>query len=199
MQVGTQPKRFYTGISDYDEDLNMWPRGKQNTIINVCNEGQRMVVERLGKLQKIEGGGYFFALPILDEIRYVIDMREKSLVIAPQACITKDNVAVQVSGNLYCQFIDPERAAYGSKNPIYAVKQHAQSSMRAAIGEMELDQILRARQELNDMIRTTVQESATAWGLQIKRYVLKNRSLASFLIDNRIHYDGLLSLTCLSS
>jgi regulator of protease activity HflC (stomatin/prohibitin superfamily) len=169
MQVATLPKRFYTGISDYEEDLNMWPRGKQNTIINVCNEGQRMVVERLGKLQKIEGGGYFFALPILDEIRYVIDMREKSLVIAPQACITKDNVAVQVSGNLYCQFIDPERAAYGSKNPIYAVKQHAQSSMRAAIGEMELDQILRARQELNDIIRTTVQESATAWGLQIKR------------------------------
>ena len=38
---------------------------------------------------------------------------------------------IQVSGNLYCQFTDPAKAAYGSKNPIYAVKQHAQSSMRA--------------------------------------------------------------------
>eukprot|EP00605_Chrysophyceae_sp_TOSAG23-4_P001271 GSChrysophyteH1.ASY1.ANO1.1382.1 assembled CDS len=129
-----------------------------------------MVVERLGKLDSVKESGWFFAIPVLDTIRFVVDMREKSLVIQPQACITRDNVAVQVSGNLYCQFINAELAAYGSKNPIYAVKQHAQSSMRAAIGEMELDQILRARSELNDIIRSSVQEAATAWGLDIKRY-----------------------------
>ena len=48
--------------------------------------------------------------------------------------------------------------------------QHAQSSMRAAIGEMELDQILHARAQLNTLIRTTVQESSTAWGIEVKRY-----------------------------
>jgi len=151
-------------------DDDFWPRSKPNTVLNVCSEGERMVVERFGKLNSIEGSGFFFALPAVDNIRFIVDMREKSLVIQPQACITKDNVAVQVSGNLYCQFVDPEKAAYGSKNPIYAVRQHAQSSMRAAIGEMELDQILRARSELNDIIRTSVQEAASAWGLQIKRY-----------------------------
>jgi len=129
-----------------------------------------MVVERLGKMHTIHSGGWFIAVPGIDVIRFVIDTREKSLLIMPQACITKDNVAVQVSGNLYCQFMNPEKAAYGSKNPIYAVKQHAQSSMRAAIGEMELDQILRARAELNTIIRTSVQEAASAWGLEIKRY-----------------------------
>jgi len=129
-----------------------------------------MVIERLGKLHTIHSGGWFLALPVIDVIRFVIDTREKSLLIMPQACITKDNVAVQVSGNLYCQFVNPEKAAYGSKNPIYAVKQHAQSSMRAAIGEMELDQILRARAELNTIIRSSVQEAASAWGLEIKRY-----------------------------
>ena len=161
----------FSGIFDSaDDDFDTWPRSKNNTFFNVCNQGQRMVVERLGKLHSIEESGWFFAIPIIDEIRFVVDMREKSLVIQPQACITNDNVAVQVSGNLYCQFIDPEAAAYGSKNPIYAVKQHAQSSMRAAIGEMELDQILRARSELNNIIRTSVQEAATAWGIEIKRY-----------------------------
>jgi regulator of protease activity HflC (stomatin/prohibitin superfamily) len=153
-----------------DEDLDQWPRSKNNTVINVCSQGQRMIIERFGKLHTIANPGWFLAIPGIDDIRFVIDMREKSLLIPPQACITNDNVAVQVSGNLYCQFIEPERAAYGSKNPIYAVKQHAQSSMRAAIGEMELDQILRARSELNDIIRTTVQEAATAWGIEIKRY-----------------------------
>lgn len=162
--------RTYAGISDFDEDLETWPRSKANTILNVCQEGEKMVVERLGKMHTIHNGGWFISLPILDVIRFVIDTREKSLLIMPQACITKDNVAVQVSGNLYCQFTDPAKAAYGSKNPIYAVKQHAQSSMRAAIGEMELDQILRARAELNTIIRTSVQEAASAWGLEIKRY-----------------------------
>ena len=56
-----------------------------------------MVVERLGKMHTIHNGGWFISLPILDVIRFVIDTREKSLLIMPQACITKDNVAVQVS------------------------------------------------------------------------------------------------------
>lgn len=103
-------------------------------------------------------------------------MREKALSITPQAAITKDNVAVKVSGNLYCQFVDAEKAAYGSKNPIYAVKQHAQSAMRAAIGELELDQILHARAQLNAMIRTAVQDAALAWGLEIRRYEITDIS-----------------------
>ena len=97
-------------------------------------------------------------------------MREKALSITPQSAITKDNVSVKVSGNLYCQFVDAEKAAYGSKHPLYAVKQHAQSAMRAAIGELELDEILHARARLNSMIRNAVQEAAAAWGLEIKRY-----------------------------
>lgn len=158
-------------FSMIDEDeMDSWPKAKANTVVNICNQGERMVVERLGKLHTIQESGWFIAIPGVDTIRFVVDMREKALEIQPQACITKDNVAVHVSGNLYCQFTDPERAAYGSKNPIYAVKQHAQSSMRAAIGEMELDQILRARAELNDIIRTSVQEASSAWGLDIKRY-----------------------------
>lgn len=168
---------------DLDDDLDTWPRAKQNSIINVCAQGERMVVERLGKLNAIKESGWFFAIPFIDQIRFVVDMREKALSITPQSAITKDNVHVQVSGNLYCQFVDPEKAAYGSKNPIYAVKQHAQSSMRAAIGELELDQILRARAELNTVIRATVQEAAEAWGLEIKRYEITEVSPDKFITE----------------
>ena len=159
-----------TSLIDLDDDLDKWPRSKVNSVLNVCAQGERMVVERLGKLNQIHESGWFIAIPFVDEIRFVIDMREKALSISPQSAITKDNVHVLVSGNLSCQFVDPEKAAYGSKNPIYAVRQHAQSSMRAAIGELELDQILRARSELNAVIRKAVQEAADAWGLEIKRY-----------------------------
>ncbi len=80
-----------------------------------------MVIERLGQLHKIQEGGYFFAIPIIDNIRFCIDMRERALTVHPQSCITKDNVHVEVSGNIYCQFVDPEKAAYGAKDPLYAV------------------------------------------------------------------------------
>lgn len=167
--LGSQ-RRSITSFLDLNDDLDSWPRSKPNTILNVCPQGETMVVERLGKLHEMHTGGWFLAIPVMDQVQYVVDMREKALSIQPQSCITKDNVTVAVSGVLYCQFVDAERAAYGSKNPIYSVKQHAQSSMRAAIGEMELDEILRARSELNTIIRGSVQEASTAWGLDIKRY-----------------------------
>ena len=80
-----------------------------------------MVVERFGKLHAIHESGYFIAVPILDSIAYVIDIRERALDIAPQSAITRDNVSVEVSGNLFVSVVDPEKAAYGSRNPLYSV------------------------------------------------------------------------------
>lgn len=157
-------------LMNLEDDLAHWPRSKVNTVLNVCPQGQAMVVERLGKFHTIQTGGFFFSIPYVDRIRFIVDLREKALAISPQSAITKDNVHVKVSGNVYCQFLDAERAAYGSTNPIYAVRQHAQSAMRAAIGEMELDEILHARAQLNTMIKESVQGAAQTWGLEIKRY-----------------------------
>jgi len=141
-----------------------------NTVLNVVPQGQLHIVERLGKLHTIQPSGYFFAIPFFDQVAYIVDVRERAIDIAPQAAITKDNVSVQVSGNVYVQFVDAEKAAYGANNPLYAVMQHAQSAMRSAIGEMELDEILHGRARLNTLIKGAVQEAAVAWGLEIRRY-----------------------------
>jgi regulator of protease activity HflC (stomatin/prohibitin superfamily) len=93
-----------------------------------------------------------------------------NIIYQTQAAITRDNVSVEVSGNLYVQFVDPQKAAYGARNPLYAVMQHAQSAMRSAIGEMELDEILHNRAKLNILIGGSLQESAVAWGMAIRRY-----------------------------
>lgn len=151
-------------------DVGLWPIRKNNTFLNIVPQGKRFVVERLGKLHQIEDSGYFFAIPFVDEIAYVIDIRERAIDIQPQAAITRDNVSVEVSGNLYVQFVDPQKAAYGARNPLYAVMQHAQSAMRSAIGEMELDEILHNRQKLNLLIGSSLQESAVAWGMAVRRY-----------------------------
>ena len=55
---------------------------------------------------------------------YVIDVRERAIDIPPQSAITRDNVSVEVSGNLFVRFVDAEKAAYGARNPLYSVMQH---------------------------------------------------------------------------
>ena len=75
--------------------VDRWPRTAANTIIVVCPQGEKMIVERLGKMHSIQEPGFFFAIPLIDRIAYRIDMRERTLEIAPQAAITKDNVRTQ--------------------------------------------------------------------------------------------------------
>lgn len=147
-----------------------WPLTKVNTIFNVVPQGHKYVVERFGKLHAIQDSGWFLAIPVVDEIAYVVDVRERAIDIPPQSAITRDNVSVEVSGNLFVRFVDPEKAAYGAYNPLYSVMQHAQSAMRSAIGEMELDEILHGRARLNSLIKGSLQEAAVPWGLEIRRY-----------------------------
>jgi len=169
VQIFRFQKAYFQLVSNPGR-FERWPLTQTNYIVNVVPQGFKCVVERMGKLHSIENAGFFFAVPLVDRLAYMIDMRERAVEIQPQKCITKDNVSVDVSGNVYIQFVDPEKAAYGSKDPLYAVRQHAQSAMRASIGEMELDDILHARSKLNSMITGSVQEAATHWGLDVKRY-----------------------------
>ena len=100
-----------------------WPVTKSNTIFNIVPQGHKFVVERFGKLHSVQESGFFFAIPLVDQIAYVIDVRERAIDIEPQAAITRDNVSVEVSGNLFVKFQDPEKAAYGALNPLYSVTQ----------------------------------------------------------------------------
>lgn len=100
-----------------------WPITKSNTVFNIVPQGYKYVVERFGKLHSIQDSGYFFAIPWVDQIAYVIDVRERAMDIPPQAAITRDNVSVEVSGNLFVKFQDPRAAAYGALNPLYSVTQ----------------------------------------------------------------------------
>lgn len=150
--------------------LGAWPIRKTNTIFNIVPQGHKYVVERFGKLHNVYDSGWFLAIPLVDNISYVVDVRERAMEIPGQSAITRDNVSVEVSGNLFVRFMDATKAAYGAENPLYSVTQHAQSAMRSAIGEMELDEILHGRAQLNSLIKGSLQEASEPWGLEIRRY-----------------------------
>lgn len=100
-----------------------WPVTKPNTVFNIVPQGHKYIVERFGKLHSVKESGWFLAIPFVDQISYVIDVRERAMDIPPQSAITRDNVSVEVSGNLFIKFQDPVAAAYGAFNPLYSVTQ----------------------------------------------------------------------------
>jgi hypothetical protein len=108
-----------------------WPITKSNTIFNIVPQGHKYVVERFGKLHSVQDSGWFLAIPLVDQIAYVVDIRERAMDIPPQSAITRDNVSVEVSGNLFIKFQDPVAAAYGALNPLYSVTQVRISNLLA--------------------------------------------------------------------
>ena len=95
---------------------------------------------------------------------------EQSHRIEPSKIITADNVTLSASGNLYTKVVDPVKACYASENPIYAVVTHAESSLRSALGSMELDAILNGRTEINKRVADSIKDAADTWGLEVLRY-----------------------------
>jgi hypothetical protein len=100
-----------------------WPVTKANTVFNIVPQGYKYIVERFGKLHSVQDSGWFIAIPFVDQIAYIVDVRERAIDIPPQSAITRDNVSVEVSGNLFIKFQDPTAAAYGALNPLYSVMQ----------------------------------------------------------------------------
>lgn len=147
-----------------------WPVAKINTIANICPQGERMVVERFGRLHRIVGPGLFWTIPLVDWIVFRVDMRERTLLYPPQLAITKDNVSIQVSAVLFMKFVDVEAACYGVVNPLVAVMELAKSAMRACVGEMQLDDLFHSRAAVNVQVRAVIAEAAEDWGLVVTRH-----------------------------
>lgn len=159
--------------TQHNIDVANWPPEKFNTIFNVCPRGKNMVIERFGQMHRIQDAGYFFAIPIMDRVRYVIDVRELTLVVQPQSGVTSDNVDVHVGGALFATVTDTEKACYKVRRPLFALTQEAMSAMRTAIGKVTLDDLFHNRLALNHAVQEAMAHTEEDWGVAVKRYELR--------------------------
>jgi regulator of protease activity HflC (stomatin/prohibitin superfamily) len=134
------------------------------------------IVERLGKYSRSLDAGFHILIPFIDKIAYKQNLKEQAIDVAPQICITKDNIAVEVDGILYLQVIDPIKASYGIDNYRFAVIQISQTTMRSVIGRMELDRTFEERETVNGTIVSAVDKASDPWGIKVSRYEVKNIS-----------------------
>ena len=129
------------------------------------------------RLRYVASGGaclHLIASVLLSAPCSVIDMRERAMAIRPQQAISRDNVSLTLDGVVYVRVVEPEKCAYGARRPFYAVAQHAQSVMRAAIGRRNMEDAFHDRAGLNKDIRDDISAAAVAWGLEVMRYEVLN-------------------------
>jgi len=129
---------------------------------------------RLGKFQKKADTGVHFLIPFLDQMAYVIDLRENVVDFPPQPVITKDNVTMQIDTVVYFQVTDPVRYVFEIANPISAIENLTATTLRNIIGELDLDETLTSRDLINTKMRSILDEATDKWGIKVNRVELKN-------------------------
>jgi regulator of protease activity HflC (stomatin/prohibitin superfamily) len=132
------------------------------------------VVERLGKYHAIWGAGVHFLLPIIDRVVNKISLKEQVLDFPPQPVITKDNVTMQIDSVVYAKVFDPEKFTYGVENPMRGLQNLTATTLRNVVGEMELDQTLTSRDQINEKMRAVLDAATDEWGLKVTRVEIKN-------------------------
>ena len=141
--------------------------------IKVIRQQQIGVVERLGKFHRILEPGPHLVVPVLDRVRYTLDMREAVVPFPPQGVITEDNLMVNIDSVIYYQILDARRAAYEAQNYIQAIEQLTMTTLRNIIGGLDLEQTLTSREEINQKLRVVLDEATGKWGIKVNQVELR--------------------------
>lgn len=132
------------------------------------------IVQRFGKYSRELNPGANWIVPFIDMVAYRHCLKEESIFVPEQTAITQDNVSVVLDGIVYVKIVDPIAASYGVKDPIQAVIQLVQTTMRSEIGKLPLDKTFEERELLNAKIVEAINEAAVSWGIRCLRYEIKD-------------------------
>ncbi|MBC7190630.1 slipin family protein [Candidatus Aerophobetes bacterium] len=140
--------------------------------IRVVTEYERGVIFRLGRLVGAKGPGLFFLIPIVDRM-IKVSLRTMNFDVQPQEVITKDNVPVKANAVVYFRVIDPTKAIVEVEDYRFATLQIAQTTLRAVVGEAELDELLSQREKINERLQTIIDEQTDPWGIKVSTVEMK--------------------------
>jgi regulator of protease activity HflC (stomatin/prohibitin superfamily) len=144
------------------------------TGVRVVPQQSAYVVERLGKFHVALHAGVTYIIPFVDRVAYRHTLKEQTIDIPEQVCITRDNVQVGVDGVVFIQVFDPQMASYGISNYLFSITQLAQTTMRSEMGKIDLDKTFEERSTINSSIVTAINDASRTWGVKILRYEIKN-------------------------
>src|SRR5215471_14465062 len=163
--------------------------------VKVIGQAEVMVIERWGRFNRLGRSGLNILIPWMErprtiDVRYFeadpggvkrvtsgstarIDLREQVLNFPSQPVITKDNVTIDIDAVLYYRIADPQKATYAVQNLPYALETLTRTTLRNIVGEMELDQTLASRDQINKRMREVIEEASIGWGVDVTRVELQ--------------------------
>ena len=145
--------------------------------IKILRQYEKGVIFRLGKLlEKPKGPGLILVFWPLDQMEKV-DMRLVTMDVPPQDVITRDNVSVKVNAIVYFRVVDSSKAVVTVENFLYATSQLAQTTLRSVLGQVELDELLSKREELNERLQSILDQSTDPWGIKVTMVEIKTIDL----------------------
>lgn len=150
-------------------------------MIRVVREYERAVIFRLGRLLGAKGPGLFIIIPFVDKL-IKIDLRLVAADVPVQKIITKDNVTVEVDAVIYYKVFDPVKAVVTVENYSYAVLMLAMTTLRDVVGQVELDDLLAKREEINKRLQQILDELTDPWGIKVTAVTLKEVRLPESML-----------------
>lgn len=164
--------------------------------IVIVKQAEVIIIERLGKFDKVLESGFNFIIPFLDNPRNItwkatqkgmdgktyyvikdisrIDLRETVYDFPRQNVITKDNVTISINALLYFQIVDPKSAVYEIQNLPDAIEKLTQTTLRNLVGQIDLDETLVSRDKINQELRIILDDATNKWGVKVTRVELQD-------------------------
>ncbi len=144
--------------------------------IRILKEYERGVIFRLGRVIGVKGPGLILLIPIVDKMVRV-SLRTITMDVPPQDVITKDNVTVKVNAVIYFAVMDSNKAIVAVEDYLYATSQIAQTTLRSVLGQVELDDLLTKREQINQKLQHIIDDQTEPWGIKVSVVEVKNVDL----------------------
>jgi regulator of protease activity HflC (stomatin/prohibitin superfamily) len=144
--------------------------------IRVLQEYERGVIFRLGRMIGVKGPGLILLIPIVDRM-VKVSLRTYTMDVPPQDVITRDNVTIKVNAVVYFQVMEPQRAIVNVEDYFYATSMIAQTTLRSVLGEVDLDDLLSAREAINKKLQKIIDDQTEPWGVKVTVVEVKNVDL----------------------
>jgi regulator of protease activity HflC (stomatin/prohibitin superfamily) len=136
--------------------------------VRMVPQGNKYVVQRLGKFHKTLGPGLNLIIPYIDIVAHKLTTKDIVLDIPSQDVITRDNAVIITNAVAYINIISPEKAVYGIEDYRAAIQTLVQTSLRSIIGEMDLDDALSSRDQIKSKLKTAISDDISDWGINLK-------------------------------
>jgi len=144
--------------------------------IRTVPQGNKWIVQRLGKFHSTLMPGLNFIIPYIDVVAYKVTTKDIVLDIPSQEVISRDNVVIVANAVAYINIVSPEKAVYGVENYQVAIQTLVQTSLRSIVGEMALDDALSSRDKIKAQLKNSISDDIADWGIVLKTVEIQDIS-----------------------